>query len=364
MLDVGQGLAVVVQTASKTLLYDSGPLYSAESDAGQRIVVPYLRAIGVSALDAMVITHSDTDHSGGAASVMTAMPVGRLLSSIPELPGDACTDGQAWEWEGVRFRMLHPQAPGRRGTPGQTESSVPRPAHRGRRQGHAADVGYRGDRRADHAGERCRGGAGRYPAGAASRQPHVFHARVRGGGRRPTWSIRSAIATASDIRVRTWWPAMATHASGAPTGTGRSPLNSVVMCLRLPGARPIAATGTAADAVRARLFVSASGASSMSLFSRLFGQSAAVPSRRVCARCSAPAAGAAPDALHRMGRSIESTRAGVRAWPDAQRSRFRCAGGGAMSAHYRVVCPDIAGRGAAIGSPIRPVMASRSTLPT
>ena len=110
VLDVGQGLAVVVQTASKTLLYDSGPLYSAESDAGQRIVVPYLRAIGVSALEAMVITHSDTDHSGGAASVMTAMPVGRLLSSIPELPGDACTDGQAWEWEGVRFRMLHPQA--------------------------------------------------------------------------------------------------------------------------------------------------------------------------------------------------------------------------------------------------------------
>lgn len=110
VLDVGQGLAVVVQTASNTLLYDSGPLYSAESDAGQRIVVPYLRAIGVSTLDAMVITHSDTDHSGGAASVMTAMPVGRLLSSIPELPGEACIDGQTWEWEGVRFRMLHPQA--------------------------------------------------------------------------------------------------------------------------------------------------------------------------------------------------------------------------------------------------------------
>ncbi len=110
VLDVGQGLAVVVQTATKALLYDTGPLYSAESDAGQRIVVPYLRAIGVGALDTLVVTHSDTDHSGGAASVMAAMPVGRILSSLPELPGETCADGQAWEWEGVRFHMLYPQA--------------------------------------------------------------------------------------------------------------------------------------------------------------------------------------------------------------------------------------------------------------
>ena len=103
------------------------------------------------------------------------------------------------------------------------------------------------------------------------------------------------------------------------------------------------ATGTAADAVRAGLFVSSSGASSMSLFSRLFGQSAAVPSR-VCARCSAPAAG-----LHRM-RYTE--------WGDPSNPRVLvCVHGltrngrdfdalaAAMSAHYRVVCPDIAGRG-------------------
>ncbi len=95
---------------AKALLDDTGPLYSAESDAGQRIVVPYLRAIGVGALDTLVVTHSDTDHSGGAASVMAAMPVGRILSSLPELPGETCADGQAWEWEGVRFRMLYPQA--------------------------------------------------------------------------------------------------------------------------------------------------------------------------------------------------------------------------------------------------------------
>ena len=108
VLDVGQGLAVVVKTASKTLLYDTGPLYSAESDAGQRVILPYLRAIGVAALDTMVITHSDTDHSGGAASVLSTMPVARVLSSVSGIESEACVAGQGWEWEGVRFTMLHP----------------------------------------------------------------------------------------------------------------------------------------------------------------------------------------------------------------------------------------------------------------
>lgn len=110
VLDVGQGLAVVVQTADHALLYDSGPLYSSEANAGQRVVVPYLRASGVARLDALVISHRDQDHSGGTAAVRAALPVGRLLSSIPELGGEACSAGQAWEWDGVRFTMLHPRA--------------------------------------------------------------------------------------------------------------------------------------------------------------------------------------------------------------------------------------------------------------
>jgi competence protein ComEC len=65
VLDVGQGLAVVVRTAEHSLLYDTGPLYSAESDAGQRIIVPYLRAHGVRRIDTLVVTHRDKDHSGG-----------------------------------------------------------------------------------------------------------------------------------------------------------------------------------------------------------------------------------------------------------------------------------------------------------
>lgn len=110
VLDVGQGLAVVVRTAEHTLLYDTGPLYSAESDAGQRIVVPYLRASGVTELDTLIVTHRDKDHSGGVVAVQQALPIVRTLSSVPELVGERCVAGQAWDWDGVRFTILHPQA--------------------------------------------------------------------------------------------------------------------------------------------------------------------------------------------------------------------------------------------------------------
>jgi competence protein ComEC len=110
VLDVGQGLAVVVRTADHALLYDTGPLYSAESDAGQRIVVPYLRATGVKQLDTMVVTHRDKDHSGGVVAVQEALPIVRTLSSVAELSGEACVAGQHWAWDGVRFAVLHPEA--------------------------------------------------------------------------------------------------------------------------------------------------------------------------------------------------------------------------------------------------------------
>ena len=108
VLDVGQGLAVLVRTRSHSLLYDTGPLYSAESDAGQRVIVPYLRAQGVNRLDTLLLTHRDTDHSGGYASLRAALPVTRVLSSVAELGGEECLTGQHWEWEGVRFKVLHP----------------------------------------------------------------------------------------------------------------------------------------------------------------------------------------------------------------------------------------------------------------
>ena len=112
VLDVGQGLAVVARTAAHTLLYDTGPQYGASADAGvdagARVVLPYLRAIGVGHIDTLVVSHRDQDHSGGATSIRAALPVTRVLTSITRLGGENCVAGQAWDWEGVRFSILHP----------------------------------------------------------------------------------------------------------------------------------------------------------------------------------------------------------------------------------------------------------------
>ena len=110
VLDVGQGLAVVVRTRDHTLIYDPGPLYSAESDAGQRVVVPYLRSLGIDAVDVLMVTHRDSDHAGGMASVQSALAVGKVLSSLGDGAGEPCRNGQNWDWNGVRLTVLHPAA--------------------------------------------------------------------------------------------------------------------------------------------------------------------------------------------------------------------------------------------------------------
>jgi competence protein ComEC len=110
VLDVGQGLATVVRTRQHTLIYDPGPLYSAESDAGQRVVVPYLRHLGIPRVDMLMVTHRDSDHSGGMASVQAALAVGETRSSLDQAGGTRCLAGQQWMWDGVGFEVLHPVA--------------------------------------------------------------------------------------------------------------------------------------------------------------------------------------------------------------------------------------------------------------
>ena len=110
VLDVGQGLAVVVRSREHVLIYDPGPLYSAESDAGQRVVVPFLRTLGINRVDMLMVTHRDSDHSGGTASVLAALPVAEVRSSLEDARGSRCEAGQHWSWEGVDFEVLHPPA--------------------------------------------------------------------------------------------------------------------------------------------------------------------------------------------------------------------------------------------------------------
>ena len=119
MLDVGQGLAVVVQTRQHTLVYDTGAQFTETADAGNRIIAPYLRATGRRRADGLVVSHQDLDHSGGALSLLRATPVGWFASSLPAdhaIVAQArsnhvaitCLAGQSWTWDGVRFDVLHP----------------------------------------------------------------------------------------------------------------------------------------------------------------------------------------------------------------------------------------------------------------
>lgn len=120
--DVGQGTAVLVRTRQHLLLYDTGPQYGPDNDAGQRVLLPLLRARGEARIDALVLSHRDTDHVGGAATLLRSVPVALLSSSVEDAhplwaqarqQGSAvrrCAAGQRWEWDGVRFEMLHPGA--------------------------------------------------------------------------------------------------------------------------------------------------------------------------------------------------------------------------------------------------------------
>lgn len=111
--DVGQGLAVLVETPRHALLYDAGPAYGVR-DAGESIVVPALRHMGVSGLDVVMISHHDQDHAGGAAAVLGAFPAARLMAPEPgDLPATRftpCRVGQSWSWDEVRFTLLGPDS--------------------------------------------------------------------------------------------------------------------------------------------------------------------------------------------------------------------------------------------------------------
>jgi competence protein ComEC len=117
-VDVGQGTAVLVHTREHLLLYDAGPAYSRDSDAGQRVLLPLLRALGATRIDTLLLSHRDSDHVGGAAALLGALPVNELLHSLedghPLLRQHAaprrCQAGASWSWDGVRFDLLHPAA--------------------------------------------------------------------------------------------------------------------------------------------------------------------------------------------------------------------------------------------------------------
>lgn len=111
VIDVGQGLAAVVRTARHVLVYDSGPAYDGGLDLGDAAVVPALHAQGIGRIDALVLSHGDSDHAGGRHAVLRAFaPDLRLAPAgwAETADFDACERGDGWSWDGVRFDVLHP----------------------------------------------------------------------------------------------------------------------------------------------------------------------------------------------------------------------------------------------------------------
>ena len=118
--DVGQGTAVLVRTATHLMVYDAGPQYSRDSDAGQRVLLPLLRARGETRIDQLVLSHRDNDHTGGAIALLRGMSVAALSTSVESghpilldaqsraIPVTRCAAGQHWQWDGVDFSVLAP----------------------------------------------------------------------------------------------------------------------------------------------------------------------------------------------------------------------------------------------------------------
>ena len=156
LLDVGQGLAAVVQTANRVLVFDVGPAFAGGFNTGEAVVAPYLRETGVDRIDTLILSHGDLDHAGGLAGLAAALPIGRILTGEPQAfevsagvggagpRPEACRAGQGWEWDGVEFAVLHPDAAG---LDGNDASCVLRVATPGASLLLTGDLGQAGERR-------------------------------------------------------------------------------------------------------------------------------------------------------------------------------------------------------------------------
>ena len=112
LLDVGQGLSMVVQAKDYVLVYDTGPAYQSGFNAAEAVLIPYLRHRGISHIDTLIISHADNDHIGGFAILSETIEVGEIFTSrldrIPE--ATLCETGQKWHVGAIKFEIISPQA--------------------------------------------------------------------------------------------------------------------------------------------------------------------------------------------------------------------------------------------------------------
>ncbi len=132
VLDVGQGLAMILRTRHHILLYDTGDKYSEQFNMADKVIIPFMRLQGINKIDKLVVSHSDRDHAGSYAELIEQIPINEVLAGEPEklnvklssnldkneinklsfiFPVKQCISGQQWQWDDVQFRILSPQKP-------------------------------------------------------------------------------------------------------------------------------------------------------------------------------------------------------------------------------------------------------------
>ena len=230
VLDVGQGLSAIVETRHYAMVYDTGPRFTEASDAGGRIIAPFMRASGLRRADGLIVSHQDLDHSGGALSLMQTTPIGWFASSLPaahpivvraqaSATPIACMAGQQWSWDGVRFTMLHPTSDEYQDAYAKTNdrSCVVRIDSRFGSALLTGDIEAKTEAVlvADASGAAAR----RRPAGAAPRIAHVFHACVRARGR--AGDCRRRVRVSKPLRSSAAGHCRALHQQRHPRGPHR-----------------------------------------------------------------------------------------------------------------------------------------------
>lgn len=108
LFDVGQGLAAIVQTQHYTLIYDTGGT-SGKITLAERVIIPYLQQQQIHHVDLLVISHADLDHSAGTMALQENVSVAQTMSSVSLKNSQLCRKGQHWNWDGVEFKILHPE---------------------------------------------------------------------------------------------------------------------------------------------------------------------------------------------------------------------------------------------------------------
>ena len=112
LLDIGQGLSIVVETKKHTLVFDTGAKYSKHYDMGNAVVIPFLKSKAITQVDTLLISHADNDHIGGTASIMKQINVKKVISSVPEklsaYQATFCHSGMTWQWDSINFEIISP----------------------------------------------------------------------------------------------------------------------------------------------------------------------------------------------------------------------------------------------------------------